>query len=235
MWDRDIPIGGLFRQTIRTEVERADAVVVTWSRASIASHWVQGEADLAAERGKLLPILLDAVEPPLPLGAIQGADFSEWDGDREAECFQRLIAGVTALGPARQASETTPPIALPHESTRPDPLPLLKPYVVFGLVTAGIICAAWALRGKDERSPSTPAADAPRASGVPSELPVETPHATSNEGSSGAASKPKPVASASATPAAPPKPAKVCCHPSGSLRVCAKARCSDCQLLECVP
>jgi ankyrin repeat protein len=100
-WDRKIVAGRAFDQTIERELETADAVVVLWSHASIASEWVCNEASAGAERGVLVPALLDPVKPPLEFRRRQAADLTRWNGDTTHEGFQALCAGIdAALSPA---------------------------------------------------------------------------------------------------------------------------------------
>ena len=60
-WDRTIPSGKTWRETIVTELNGARCVIVLWSKASIKSGWVQEEADDANRRGVLVPVLIEDV------------------------------------------------------------------------------------------------------------------------------------------------------------------------------
>jgi hypothetical protein len=73
-WDRKIVTGQAFDRAIEHELESARSVVVLWSRQSIDSEWVKNEAAAAAERGVLLPALIDAVKLPLEFRRKQTAD-----------------------------------------------------------------------------------------------------------------------------------------------------------------
>ncbi|MGH2822429.1 MAG: toll/interleukin-1 receptor domain-containing protein, partial [Thermoleophilaceae bacterium] len=64
-WDREILAGQAFDDVIEAELERAKSVIVLWSKHSVVSDWVKGEATEARERGVLVPALIDAVKPPL--------------------------------------------------------------------------------------------------------------------------------------------------------------------------
>jgi hypothetical protein len=48
-WDRTIPIGKTWRETIGRELNGARCVIVLWSKTSIQSSWVQEEADDAKQ------------------------------------------------------------------------------------------------------------------------------------------------------------------------------------------
>jgi len=105
-WDRTIPIGKTWRETIGSELDGARCVIVLWSKTSIKSGWVQEEADDAKRRGILVPILIENVEPPLGFRAIQAAHLENWDGTERTQAFRRLIADIEELvGPSPKHTE----------------------------------------------------------------------------------------------------------------------------------
>src|SRR5215203_2857177 len=81
-WDRDIPGGANWRQTLLTHLDAARCVVVIWSTSSVsaAGEFVQEEADRARSRHVLLPIRFDDVTEPLGFGYAQSLDLTQWDG-----------------------------------------------------------------------------------------------------------------------------------------------------------
>ena len=95
-WDRKIIAGQPFDQVIERELETAKSVVVLWSKDSISSEWVKNEAAVAAEKGVLVPALIDTVKLPLEFRRKQTADLIGWDGDPSQEGFQALCDGVAA-------------------------------------------------------------------------------------------------------------------------------------------
>lgn len=119
-WDRKIIAGQAFDQAIERELDAARAVVVLWSAHSIASEWVKNEAAVAAERGVLVPALIDSVKLPLEFRRKQTADLVGWQGDGADPGFQGLCQGVAhAMGietPAPRPVSVTPPAA---SRTRP--------------------------------------------------------------------------------------------------------------------
>ncbi len=103
-WDRKIQAGQTFDQVIERELETARCVIVLWSKESISSEWVKNEAALAAERGVLVPALIDAVRPPLEFRRRQAADLVGWNGDTAHLGFLALtdaIATTTNIAAAR--------------------------------------------------------------------------------------------------------------------------------------
>lgn len=64
-YDQHIHAGRRFSKDIDNALKAADMVVVLWSKASIESAWVQDEAAYGRDRGRLVPVLLDKIDPPL--------------------------------------------------------------------------------------------------------------------------------------------------------------------------
>ena len=95
-WDRKIIAGQTFDQVIEHELETAKSVVVLWSKDSISSEWVKNETAVAAERGVLVPALIDRIKLPLEFRRKQAADLVSWDGDPSHRGFQALCEGIAA-------------------------------------------------------------------------------------------------------------------------------------------
>ena len=110
-WDRKIIAGQSFDQVIERELGTAKSIVVLWSKASISSEWVKNEAAVAAERGILVPALIDSVKLPLEFRRKQTADLVGWDGDTSHWGFQALCDGVAAsITGVAPHQMTTPPL-----------------------------------------------------------------------------------------------------------------------------
>lgn len=108
-WDRKIIAGQAFDQAIERELEAARAVVVLWSAHAIASEWVKNEAAVAAERGVLVPALIDSVKLPLEFRRKQTADLVGWQGDEGHPGFRGLCEGVAhAMGSEAPAPRPQP-------------------------------------------------------------------------------------------------------------------------------
>jgi len=89
--------GEAFAATIESCLERADAVVAIWSKASVASDWVRDEAAHGRGRKRLVPVSLDGCEPPLGFRQYHALDFSRWRGDRKAQEIASLVRGIAAV------------------------------------------------------------------------------------------------------------------------------------------
>jgi hypothetical protein len=84
-------------------VRASKNIVVLWSNDSISSEWVKNEAAVAAQRGVLVPVLIDSVKVPLEFRRKQTADLIGWDGSSSYSGFQALceaLEGTTTSDPA---------------------------------------------------------------------------------------------------------------------------------------
>jgi S1-C subfamily serine protease len=87
--------GQLFERKIDEALDNAKCVVVLWSTASAASHWVLDEAGEGMARGILVPALLDDVEIPLGFRQVHALDLSKAvSPDRAADALVAAVAGV---------------------------------------------------------------------------------------------------------------------------------------------
>lgn len=96
-WDRHIPPGKTWDDVIGRALDAAGCVIVLWSRSSIQSRWVREEAEKAASRGCLIPVLVDKVDLPFGFGRIQAADLSRWRGDERHSEFADLVKAISDL------------------------------------------------------------------------------------------------------------------------------------------
>jgi hypothetical protein len=113
-WDQDTPAGIDWDSWIRERLHGSACVIVLWSKASIASANVRHEAIVAREAGKLLPVMIDALQPadfPMGLYMVQGLVMGRSAKDFAA-ARGRLLAEVADRIGARRATaaaETPPP------------------------------------------------------------------------------------------------------------------------------
>jgi YD repeat-containing protein len=106
-WDRNIIAGQTYDEVIERELETATSVVVLWSKHSVISEWVKSEAQVAVERGTLVPAVIDAVKPPLEFRRKQTVDLVDWDGDLRHAGLDTLHRGISAH--VARESPTQPP------------------------------------------------------------------------------------------------------------------------------
>ena len=109
-WDRKILNGRRWRAEIEDRIEAAENVLVIWTKASRRSDSVWGEAQVAADREKLLHICMEQVRPPLGFNERQYQDLSDWAGDAADPRFQTVLGSLNGRAKARlqQSAETVP-------------------------------------------------------------------------------------------------------------------------------
>ncbi len=95
-WDRSLAAGHDYTAEIERELNAAKAVIVVWTQSSAASTFVRDEAGRARDEGRLVPVLLDAVQIPLGFGAFQAEDFTRWNGGANAPQMQILEEALKA-------------------------------------------------------------------------------------------------------------------------------------------
>jgi len=177
-WDRSIPAGKSFRDLIQGAIQDARCVVVVWSRHSIASKWVQEEADEGMQREILVPVLFDDVRPPIGFRSIQAADLSHWHGDDEDSALPRLLGDISnvlkAAAAGNAAGETvvdaSPPAGASQARQQNAPsgagwLQRVGPKRAFLVAAVGVVVAlAFLANIPDSGSPPTQPRVAPDVS-----------------------------------------------------------------------
>lgn len=95
-WDRSLAAGQDYTAIIEKELKDSKAVIVVWTQSSAVSTFVRDEAGRARDEGRLVPVLLDAVQLPLGFGAFQAEDFTRWNGGANAPQMQLLVEVLSA-------------------------------------------------------------------------------------------------------------------------------------------
>ena len=93
-WDRAISSGSRWDDVIQREIDAASAVVVAWTRKSVASDWVRTECMEALGRDILFPVQLDDVSVPLAFRRTQAVDLTGWTPGRDCAEFDHFAAGL---------------------------------------------------------------------------------------------------------------------------------------------
>ena len=111
-WDHQIHGGSLFAEEIDRALGESHAVVVLWSRASLASNWVLDEAAEGRDAGKLVPVLLDESRPPLGYRQFQAIDVSSWRGGSIPKSLSDAIARLVVV------EQNSSPVPAPERQRR---------------------------------------------------------------------------------------------------------------------
>jgi hypothetical protein len=111
--DQSLPGGESWRANIEKALDGAGCVVVLWSAASVGEQgaFVRDEAGRGAQRGILVPVLLDRVAPPVGFGEIQAIDLSAWRGNPRDPTLHDLVAAARAKLEGRAAPPARGPTA----------------------------------------------------------------------------------------------------------------------------
>ncbi|WP_051542580.1 SUMF1/EgtB/PvdO family nonheme iron enzyme [Thiothrix lacustris] len=110
-WDhQSIHTGDNWHRKIDQAIRESRCVVVVWSKSSIDSEWVLEEASRGKSRNVLLPIRIDAIEPPFGFGMRQAGDFTGWNGKGDHPAFIELAAQVYGLLGRGSSPPLLPPV-----------------------------------------------------------------------------------------------------------------------------
>jgi TolB-like protein/tetratricopeptide (TPR) repeat protein len=123
-WDQTLNAGEAYDEVTEKALEDARAVVVLWSKSSVASRWVRAEATTADRRGTLVPVMVEDCKRPIMFELRQSAELADWKGDTKdprwrtlADGLRRLAdkpvpAGITAVAPRAKKPAWRLPLAL---------------------------------------------------------------------------------------------------------------------------
>jgi hypothetical protein len=105
-WDRKIPLGRTWRNVLEEAMQNTRCTVVLWSANSINNEWVKEEAEEGKAQGKLVPILIESVQPPMGFRTIQAGDLIGWNGNENSPGLQQLLAEMTKIiQPSRESDD----------------------------------------------------------------------------------------------------------------------------------
>ena len=126
-WDRHLHGGSRFVAEIDRQLKEAEAVVVLWTETSVESAWVQDEAAEGRDSGRLVPVALGAVKPPLGFRQFHTIELGASTGSRaqaigevldavsrtsgSAPLEQRPGAPAASVRPSKKASVCVLPFA----------------------------------------------------------------------------------------------------------------------------
>lgn len=96
-WDRHLTSGREFAAEIEGQLDKADIVVVAWSKDAARSPWVRDEAAVGRDKGRLLPVVIDGSEPPIGFRQFQALDLTGWRGRPNDRRTKALVDAVDAI------------------------------------------------------------------------------------------------------------------------------------------
>jgi hypothetical protein len=182
-WDRHIAAGRIWRSQIAEALPAARAVIVAWSARSVQSQWVIEEAEFGRQAGRLVPVLIDPVDPPLGFRSIQAANLAGFSGDVTHPELIRLVADVRALLEQRQDSldgAPSPARAIEPPPGRAAAAPGASRRAIAALaivlLTGALVLAVWAWissAGRGQNAATPQPASEHTASGTPPDPDVD--------------------------------------------------------------
>src|SRR5438270_1888142 len=115
-WDRHIHGGAEYNSAIVNAVESADAVVFLWSANSVRSAWVRDEAAEGRDAGKLVPVLIEAVKPPMGFRQYQTIDLTGWNGGKRIARLPDLLNAIDKVAKMPPPANGPEPVVAPAAS-----------------------------------------------------------------------------------------------------------------------
>jgi hypothetical protein len=106
-WDADMLPGDEYRRRTREVLQTCKAAIVVWSKGAAASGWVLDEAQLAKDRGVLVPVIVEQGAPiPIGFGQLHTHTLVGWLGDSNDALFRPVLAAVERFVGQCAASES---------------------------------------------------------------------------------------------------------------------------------
>jgi hypothetical protein len=103
-WDGALKLGQSYDTVIGDQLDAARCVLVIWSKASVASDWVRGEAKIADEQGKLIPVATDDARILPPFNMRHTFSLREWNGLPNHPQWVELIREISRTAPLKSPS-----------------------------------------------------------------------------------------------------------------------------------
>jgi adenylate cyclase len=110
-WDPEICSGQEFDRQIARELKIATAVLVVWTRNSVESRWVRGEAREGAERGILVPVRFERADLPIDVRALHTTDFDDWGEDPRSSQAQEVMRALGTMIARQRALQSATAIS----------------------------------------------------------------------------------------------------------------------------
>jgi adenylate cyclase len=116
-WDVTLRSGEAYDQVTEQALRDAKAVVVLWSKKSVASRWVRAEATLAERNKTLVPAMIESWDRPIMFELTQTAELSHWQGDATDQAWLSFLGDVRrfverSAAPVAASSSLSPTPAL---------------------------------------------------------------------------------------------------------------------------
>ncbi|MGO9173876.1 MAG: toll/interleukin-1 receptor domain-containing protein [Rhodomicrobium sp.] len=102
--DAEIAVGSVWQDVALSWVQSSRLVIALWSGPSLQDEWVRAEAQLALDREKLFPILIEKVRPPVGFSHLEHIDLSNWDGTSSNRELNEILSKLRRFLDSGQAN-----------------------------------------------------------------------------------------------------------------------------------
>jgi len=137
-FDANLTAGNSFSAEIEEEIRAAHSALVCWTPNAVKSQWVQAEANIAREAGKLVCCRLAPCQIPLPFNVLHTENLADWHGEDDHHGWRKTVNAIAQpLG--RRPPFPDEPIALSK------PALTIKNPILMGSAFAAIAVALTAL------------------------------------------------------------------------------------------
>ena len=109
-WDTALRSGEAYDEVTEAALRGAKAVVVLWSKRSVASRWVRAEATLADRNKTLLPCMIEPCERPIMFELTQTAELAHWNGAPDDRAWKAFLADVRLFVSRPAAASPNPAV-----------------------------------------------------------------------------------------------------------------------------
>lgn len=107
-WDDGLTPKMAWDAELEREIAAAATVVVLWTPRSVNSEWVRTEAHYGQDRGKLVPVMMQDCTIPLAFMLRQTVRLCDWNGDRDAREWRKLLTWIADLTSTKPGNANIP-------------------------------------------------------------------------------------------------------------------------------
>jgi tetratricopeptide (TPR) repeat protein len=141
-YDRHIHGGAQYSRKIEEALDAADAVLVLWSEHSLDSPWVRDEAAEGRDRGKLIPLSIGGVTPPMGFRQFQTLPLGSWKGRGKVPKLDQLIEAIDHQAASTPSNNLAPRPPAGHAA--PEASRSLTRFLIPVALAAALLVAGWA-------------------------------------------------------------------------------------------
>lgn len=157
-WDRELLASQDYAERIEIALNASRCIVTVWSPESVQSRWVRAESGRGFNEDKLVPVLKEEANIPIPFDSVHTADLRDWTGDVNASGFVELRKALEwrLSSQDQQVSGVQPTVVRKKKSLVPQQKDGMSWVLVLGLLTGIAAGVYWFMTAKSVSTPETP-------------------------------------------------------------------------------